>query len=931
MILDKFFKAKWQSKDANVRVLAINEFSLTAENNEIIKQLIANDPSELVRRTGLIKLNQFDVFIDAAHNNSNNQIKQFARERSEQCILNNEANLQQKKSYLESCNKSGFIEQWLMVEHDHQLIKSILNKVNKPSLLGQYLLKTSNFDLQDELLSRLTDLNLVEKLVKKASDDKLVSKLTTIAKRLKEQAEKPEKLTKEIQLLLSKFLALKEQHDYELVVARRNEIEQQWQTANKEIDCLSTDEQQLIFDKYENIKQQINKHFAPLEEAYRHQQAVAEQKQKQLQYQQQFTSKIESISHQISDAVFKNTDLDQSVVRDELMQLEKDIGRSTLDEAAKKTILEQTKQLIKKLNQLPEVAESVSQATSLISKLSTLALPQNLEELNQRAPVFYEWKAQWKKINELANEILPVSITAARDELIKNWQQALKPLSKEQHELFDHVCRKIAELKRLINGGKYKSAFGLHKKLTFTILDLSASQQQKIEKEFSVVSDKIKELHELESFVVTPRKQQVIEDVQMLVEKPITNIAEQSNKVKEFRRIWNSLGHADEALEHELNAKFNELCELAFAPCREYYAKQGEVRKQHLADKKLLLQQIEALLNDTKLENDESINWRQIDTKLHKLITAWRKVGEVDRDEYESLQEQYKALINPIKQGIHQYQNTNAELKQNIIDKAKGLVNSDDTFSATNELKNLQSKWKTIGFAGPHKDNSLWQSFRKVNDQVFNKRDDVVKQQQQEEQQQIRQLNEQFSIIEAQLNTANTKQELTKTLADFKQLLVTVKTEKVQDKGLLNKITSSIKHSENKLDALKVEKSRLQIQSLFNLFSAIKHDTPFEELTNIEEFSNVSKQWQKVLSNSCKTADDKQREIITLELEILSNTESPKKDQEQRMQVQVQLLTQKLNQGSKQSLEDKLAQWFECGAIGNQLELLERVKGIFIR
>ncbi|OUS27145.1 hypothetical protein A9Q98_09885 [Thalassotalea sp. 42_200_T64] len=930
MILNKLFKAKWQHKDANVRIEAIKNFELTETANvEILNRLVSDDISELVRRAALLKLNQYSVFLHASTDNSQPAIRQFSLERVQQLILNNQnVSTEQKHAYLNGCEKKAFLEQWLLVEHDHSLLKALLAKVNKPNLLGQFMIKSDNIDLQTEILARINDLHLLEKLSKKAADTEFKTILTGKINNLRELAEKPGKLRKQTQLLLSKLLALKDLLDYALMLQRQDSLQNEWLQVEQELDCLATDEQTIFVDKHNDISQSLKKHFAAREEAYRHQQFIAEQDTKKLAQSTEFANVIQTISQKISDAVFENIELDQQQVSQQLDALIISCQSSLLTKAEQQVLLEKIGQLQNKLNQLPQVAECVSSATGLISKLSTLSLPKTIEELNQRKPVFDDWQKQWQKINALANDILPQSIITARDQLQQTWLAELKPLIKEQQHAADHVRKKISELKRLVANGKYKSAFGLHKKLTFLINDLSAVQQLKVAHDFENISKRIDELHELESFVVTPRKQELIEKISALITSPLDNPQAQAEQVKSFRKHWNSLGHADESLDKELNDAFNQACEEAFAPCRAFYAEQGEIRANHLQVKQELLTKLSVLLEDSQ---QDEVNWRQIDNRLHKIQLSWREAGDVDRSEYQNIQPQFRKLVEPIKTGIHKFQQQNADAKQNLVNLAKQQLDNEDVFAAINELKALQNKWRDIGFAGPSKENSLWQAFRKVNDQTFAKRNDRQEQQQADISAQVTEFSQQLTLLNEQLDNVSTEEEMQQLLISFEAFIDSVKALKPMNKDLVNKAFGCVKQLKMQLQKAEGDKKQQVFVDLFTLFSASR-STSVEQLQGSEQYQRLPNVWQKCLSQAItRDSNAKLREQLTFELEIIANVDSPKELASERMQVQVNLLSSKMMQGEDIDLTSKLKQWLGCGILQeSEIELFERVKPIFV-
>lgn len=930
MMFRNLFKAKWQHKDANVRILAIQRFDIKDNANVIIlNSLINDDESELVRRTALLKLGQFSTYLKQANENSLSKIRMFANEQIQQLVLSNNVSKSDKKNLLEKSDRVAFIEQWLQVEHDVDLLKLLLAKINKPHSLSQFIIRSDNTALQEEVLSRLNEIPLLEKIAKKLSQGSIKTLVQDKIDRLKSVAEKPEKNLKLSQLLLSKLLALKELQDFSDMSKRRIDIEEQWQQKIiTEIDCLPLADQQMLRDKYLNINQQLKTHFAVHEEAFQHQQIINKKNAQKQQQRDDYKEAISNISLQISDAVFENIKLDEIKVNGELDRLINDLKQSLLTTSEQLSFKRQIEQLHDKLNKLPEVAECVSKATSLISKLSTLALPSTVTELNLRKPIFDDWLQQWKNINSLANDILPQSIIKARDELEQQWQRALAPLNKQQHGQFQLVSRKVSELKRLINQGKYKSAFGLHKKLTFLMSDLSVEQQQRLATDFNHVSDQIKELHELEAFVVTPRKKDMLQQVKNFVEQPLDNPSEQATKVKAFRKHWNSLGHADEDLDKELNLEFNLLCEQAFAPCREFYAQQSKIRARHLTEKLSILDHFASLNNEL---NSNDVDWRSIDNQFHSLLADWRKSGEIDRSEYQKLQPKLKQLVDPIKSAINTFHQNNAQQKQDIIEKAKLQLNNDDVFNAIEQLKAMQQQWRIIGHAGAHKENTLWQNFRKINDQVFAKRN-LVKEQQKSL------ITEQYQAFNARLfdienNISNAQQNDLKDVAtNLEHLIVDIKSLKPVAKELISKVTALKIKLEEKISSATKDKEKLIFANLFSLIECSMTQT-LAEIKENQLFLDLPKPWQKCIVEAYREKPintDITRQELTLELEILAKVESPKAYAARRLQIQMAMLSEKMMQGEGTDLNLKLQQWICVGVLQpNETELLQRIKPIF--
>jgi exonuclease SbcC len=97
----------------------------------------------------------------------------------------------------------------------------------------------------------------------------------------------------------------------------------------------------------------------------------------------------------------------------------------------------------------------------------------------------------------------------------------------------------------------------------------------------------------------------------------------------------------------------------------------------------------------------------------------------------------------------------------------------------------------------------------------------------------------------------------------------------------------------------------------------------------------LSPAWRKMLIEEIFAASvnkniDHNRQLKTLELEILAGLDSPKEFAQQRMQIQVKLMQDKMTSGVGINLEQSFNEWLSQGAISkDDLPLILRVKPIF--
>jgi hypothetical protein len=931
MIFSTFFKAKWQHKNAQTRLTAIAEFTVDdTEHKTILLSLAEQDNDENVRKSALLKLNNFDTWQQASKYNSKPAIQQFAQKQLEKHIIetNPQLTVEAKLSLLENINKPAFLETWLAVENSQEIIKALYQKIAKPSLALSLFSKQQDEAFQLFLLESIDDLSLLEKLAKKTT-------ITTVENTINEQLaiaeaekQKPILLAKKIQLCLSKLLALKDISDYGEVLKKRTTIEDEWLGYQSDITCLSNDEHTVFKSKYQQISNQLNKLFVEKAEAYQ-QQMIAEQLAvEQKQAKAHFDDTLQTLNQKISNAVFDNSVLDNSDFEKQLIQLHNNVLASVLNPHEQQHFVQAITTQQKTLEKIPEIAQSVADATQLIARISQLCLPKTLSELNDKFAVFQQWQKDWQHIEKMSIGLLPESIVSAKSEIVAQWKTGLAPFIKEQKDTFHQSKKKVADLQRLISQGKFNPCFGIYKKLTVQVQQLSEQQQERLSRELTVISEKLDELADWEHYIATPRKQALLDDMKLLVTQPLDNPNEQADKVKSCRKIWNSLGHADEDLDMALNNEFNVVCEQAFAPCRLFYAEQEKIRQQHAKKRQQLIDDVNLL---AKQLDSNDIDWKKIDIELSKLMHAWRDAGDVERNEYKRLHSKYNEALSPIKQAVHQYQQNNIKAKELLIEKAQHSLTLDDIFTAVEQVKQYQQQWRDIGFAGIKAENTLWQKFRKVNDYVFTKRDQVKLEQNAEQQVLENALVVKFDQIASALNDVNTLPELTTLLTQAKTIHSDIIQHKPVNKKLANHGDKIIARVEHKLEKTQNNKVKLGYQHLFEVLEQLVTENADLSIDELESFTLLPSFWRKKVTDliNLKTTVDRTKQTLTLE--ILGGIESPKAYAAQRLATQVALMQEQMVSGVDVDLQNLLVDWLLLGKLTQQdTALLKRIKPLYI-
>jgi len=903
MIFKRWFKPKWQHENAAIRQLAIADLDQSSnEHKEILHELAFNDGAEAVRKTALERLNEFSLWWQASKHESADRLKQFAEQQLVAMLLNNQVSAQLKQQFIAECHRSSILEKLAHTEADASIKFALIQRLARVDLYQSGVLDAGlTLSQRQTLLQLIDDDKVLEKLSRQLTGDLLVAVQQKIAIRL-EQKLKPERVRKQVVLLLAKLNSVRENSDIEQAQQKLAIYQQQWADLADDLLCLSDAAE--FTAKYQKVCVLTENAFAPrLAEVAQIQQQRARAEAQQTRYQQLAAQLIE-VASQVATELSAGDLAAVSAKEQIVAALGVAIESADLTAPQRQPLVQSHQALQLQLDQLPQLAEALALTARLLAEQAAVVFPSVEQDINAAYQQFKQWQQQWQRQVKVLKQLMPQSFSDSYQQLSKQWQQHCEPLLGQQEKMQRQLKSKLAEFKRLHQAGKYNVLFGLFKGIARDYQSLSAQSQQQLATEFEQISKQVDDLADLQAYIATPRKQELVALMQQLAEATDVTPADRAAQVKQSRALWNTLGRAEAALEEPLNEAFNLACEQAFAPCREYFAEQDALRLQNAAAKLAVIEQLEQQMA-------AGVTGKALDSVLQQSLKDWQQTGSVEKAQFEQLQPRFSQLVNQLKQQQKTEQQQNAQAKQQLIEMATQLSAGEGIDQVAAQLKVLQQQWKNIGFAGRSLDQQLWQQFRSVCDAWFAQRE-ATKQQQLTEQAKVRvEQQEQLTLLAEQLGASDSHGALQQTLTQLNQLYVS------DDKELLAQKRQLQQQTEQRIASLQVETA----QSVYRqLFKALANSQP--QLTDLPPIYRLvfNQQQEKTFS----------RADLTLALEWSAGLPSPAAEAARRQQVQMLLLTDKHNSGESINQEQLLARWLQFGPVtADEQSLLQRVRALY--
>ncbi len=148
-------------------------------------------------------------------------------------------------------------------------------------------------------------------------------------------------------------------------------------------------------------------------------------------------------------------------------------------------------------------------------------------------------------------------------------------------------------------------------------------------------------------------------------------------------------------------------------------------RTQSVARKQELVEEAETLAN-------ESTQWKTTGDRLRQILDEWKTIRGVDRKTDEQLWRRFSKARDAFnrRRGSHfadldRQRGVAKNRKQELVEEAEKLVQSDDWGPTAGRYKDLMVEWKAAGRAPKEADDGLWQRFRAAQDAFFARRSEA--------------------------------------------------------------------------------------------------------------------------------------------------------------------------------------------------------------
>ena len=395
----------------------------------------------------------------------------------------------------------------------------------------------------------------------------------------------------------------------------------------------------------------------------------------------------------------------------------------------------------------------------LIEKLSAKIgeddLISNIREVNQLKVDFDDWllksegsqQVEVLKAKDKGETIEQVDFTIVKEQfyvLYGSYKENRKKQIELKNQLEEVNLKQktdlITELKTLVeneeNIGSAFKAFNTIQETWEKIGDIPRTKRDIVQKEYSRLREMFfyninmyREIKDHDYKRNAQLKQEIIHKLQTL-RNGESQVREIEKSLRSLQDDWEDIGPVNNEEWEILKTSYWEAVRSIYDKINKHYDEYRQIQNDNLNKKRAIIASLKIKIK----EEDDSRNikqWNHLTNEVKKAQEDWKKIGFAAKKDNDKIWKEFRGICNAFFderkvffKSKDEVDHKARDVKKELIARAVELNNSEDIQAATKGLIDLQKKWKTTKNAGRY-ERPLWEEFRKVCDQFFNRKEEV--------------------------------------------------------------------------------------------------------------------------------------------------------------------------------------------------------------
>lgn len=233
-----------------------------------------------------------------------------------------------------------------------------------------------------------------------------------------------------------------------------------------------------------------------------------------------------------------------------------------------------------------------------------------------------------------------------------------------------------------------------------------------------------KELRDLDLKRNLEAKMAICEKSEELLLEP--SIVKAFKTLQKFHEQWREIGPVPQEMKSEIWERFKAITSKINKKHQEYFEGLKDSQKKNLEQKNLLCERAEEI-NNIELKSPK--DWEKYYQEMVELQKVWRTIGFAPKKDNNKIYNRFRTACDSFFARKREFfsqnkeeQTNNLQLKTDLCVQAEALKDSNEWKAATEDLIQLQKKWKEIGPVPRKYSDQIWKRFRAACDHFFKRK-----------------------------------------------------------------------------------------------------------------------------------------------------------------------------------------------------------------
>ncbi|MCK7582864.1 MAG: DUF349 domain-containing protein [Chromatiales bacterium] len=308
--------------------------------------------------------------------------------------------------------------------------------------------------------------------------------------------------------------------------------------------------------------------------------------------------------------------------------------------------------------------------------------------------------------------------------LAERLESRLRTQRKHAEQRLRQFPERLAELEAHLAEGELKQADPLHQSLLSALELIQASgvdtsQAADFNHRLRALAPRLRELQQWRRWSADQHREMLCTEMVSLLDAEDLPPATLAERLHALQMDWKGLDKAGSPANQALWDRFHAASERVYERCRPFIEAQAAERESSRLARERLCEQLEAFV--------AQVDWERVDWKktLHaerEMRQAWAAGGPTEGRVRKVLERRFHQSLRILDRHLDAERQRNQALKRDLIARVQALVENPDLESAIEQTKALQREWHTTVPARQKDENRLWREFRAACDAVFERR-----------------------------------------------------------------------------------------------------------------------------------------------------------------------------------------------------------------